>query len=91
MKVVSFSSGSGENCYGRIDGSRFFIGKRVTYDGRTCLESVRGAANQRYTADPYRADFGYWAEFLFPTSVCERGLFHTLNTYARVRFTSTAF
>lgn len=91
MKIVSFSLEAGNNYFAKIDGQRFFVGQRITYEGLKGLVNLRGTATQRYSADIYRNAYGYWADFIYPTSVCEGGLFHTLNTYDRARFTFTAF
>ena len=87
MKVISFSLEEGNKYYGRIDGQRFFIGKRVPYNGRKGLTNLSGTAAQRYNPDEYRPALGFWADFIQPTAAAEGGLFHTLNTYDRARFT----
>lgn len=91
MKIVSFSLEAGNQYHARVDGTKFFVGQRVSYDGRKGLSNLRGGASQRYSPDPFRPAHGFWADFIHPTSVCEGGLFHTLNTYDRARFTFTAF
>lgn len=52
------------------------------------LVNTRGVAADRYDRALFNtgAD-GLWADFIFPTSVAEGGLFHTLNSYDRARFT----
>lgn len=90
MKLVSFSLEQGNQYYGRIDGQRFYIGSRVSYEGGKGLSNLRAVAGQKYDRAAYRAEFGFWADFIHPTAVCESGLvFHTLNTYDRARFTFT--
>lgn len=87
MKVVSFSLEQGNRYFGRIDGQRFAIGRRVSYEGRKGLMNVSGTAAQRYDRSQYRATHGFWADFIHPTATAEGALFHTLNTYDRARFT----
>ena len=87
MKVVSFCLEQGNKYYGKIDGQRFFIGTRVSYEGNKGLMNVSGAAAQRYDRSTYRPTFGFWADFIHPTATAEGALFHTLNTYDRAHFT----
>jgi hypothetical protein len=87
MKVVDFSLEQGNKYFGRIDGKRFLIGTRVPYQGLKGLRNLSGTAAQRYDPAEFRAAHGFWADFLQPTAAAEGGLFHTLNTYDRARFT----
>jgi len=88
MKVVSFSLEQGNRYFGRVDGGpRFFIGRRVPYEGGKGLMNVEGSAAQTYDRNACRATHGFWADFIHPTAVAEGGLFHTLNTYDRALFT----
>jgi hypothetical protein len=87
MKVVSFSLEQGSKYFGKIDGSRFFIGSRVSFDGGKGLMNAKGTAAQKYDRNVYRDKFGFWADFIHPTAMAEGALFHTLNTYDRARFT----
>jgi hypothetical protein len=87
MKIVSFSLEQGNKYYGKIDGERFFIGSRVSYEGGKGLMNVRGTSAQKYDRSSYRATFGFWADFIHPTAMAEGGLYHTLNTYDRAHFT----
>jgi hypothetical protein len=48
MKVVSLSLEDGNKHYGKIDGTRFYIGSRVTYAGNKGLMNVRGTPAQKY-------------------------------------------
>lgn len=87
MKIVSFSLEQGNKYYGRIDGQRFYIGSRVSYEGNKGLMNVSGTLQQRYERSTYRSQFGFWADFIHPTAIAEGALFHTLNTYDRAQFT----
>lgn len=87
MKIVSFSLENGNKYYGKIDGTRFFIGSRVSYDGGKGLMNITGKPEQRYARSQFRDKFGFWADFIHPTAMAEGGLFHTLNTYDRAHFT----
>lgn len=89
MKVVNFSLESGNRYYGKIDGNRFLIGTRVSYEGLKGLMNVSGTAGQKYDRAAFRPAHGFWADFIHPTAMVEGGLYHTLNTYDRARFTFT--
>ena len=89
MKNVSFSLENTNEYYGRIDGQRFFIGKRVSYEGNKGLANTRGNSILKYNRFNYQPEFGFWADFIHPTSVAEGGFYHTLNTYDRAHFTFT--
>lgn len=87
MKVVSFSLEQGNKYFGKIDGTRFFIGSRVPYEGGKGLMNAIGTAAQRYDRATFRTKHGFWADFIHPTAMAEGALFHTLNTYDRAHFT----
>lgn len=87
MKVVSFSLEEGNKYFGRIDGTRFFIGSRVPYQGGKGLVNARGTPAQKYSRAQFRDHHGFWADFIHPTASAEGALFHTLNTYDRACFT----
>ena len=87
MKVVSFSLEQGNKYFGKIDGTRFYIGSRVSYEGGKGLMNVSGTPSQKYDRAQFRATFGFWADFLHPTAMAEGALYHTLNTYDRAHFT----
>lgn len=44
MKMVSFSLIQGNKYFGKVDGTRFFIGLRVTFQGNKGLMNVQGTA-----------------------------------------------
>ena len=87
MKIVSFSLEQGDKYFGEIDGTRFFIGNRVTYKGNKGLMNISGVASQKYERAAFRPTFGFWADFIHPTAMAEGALYHTLNTYDRAHFT----
>jgi len=87
MKIVSFSLEQGNKYFGKIDGTRFFIGSRVSYEGGKGLLNVSGTSEQKYDRAAFRPIYGFWADFIHPTAMAEGGLFHTLNTYDRAHFT----
>lgn len=87
MKLVSFTLEQGNKYFGQIDGTRFFIGSRVSYEGNKGLMNVTGSAGQRYDRSQFRQKYGFWADFIHPTAMAEGALYHTLNTYDRARFT----
>ncbi len=87
MKVVNFSLEEGNKYFGKIDGTRFFIGSRVPYQGGKGLVNARGTPTQKYSRAQFRDHYGFWADFIHPTATAEGALFHTLNTYDRACFT----
>lgn len=89
MKLVSFSLEQGNKYFGKIDGARFFIGSRVSFEGNKGLMNVSGTSAQRYDRAEFRPVHGFWADFIHPTAMAEGALYHTLNTYDRAHFTFT--
>lgn len=87
MKVINFSLEQGNKYFGKVDGQRFFIGRRVPYEGGKGLMNVEGSFAQTYDRNAFRPSFGFWADFIHPTAMAEGALFHTLNTYDRALFT----
>lgn len=87
MKVVSFTLEGGNKYFGKIDGTRFFIGNRVPFEGGKGLMNIKGTAEQKYDRSKFRSKFGFWADFIHPTAMAEGALYHTLNTYDRAHFT----
>lgn len=87
MKIVNFSLEQGNKYYGKIDGQRFYIGSRVSYEGGKGLMNLDGTASQKYDRLAFRPTFGFWADFIHPTAAAEGALYHTLNTYDSARFT----
>lgn len=87
MKVVSFSLEEGNKYYGKIDGARFFIGSRVSYEGGKGLMNLTGTSAEKYDRSVFRPTFGFWADFIHPIGIAEGALYHTLNTYDRAHFT----
>ncbi|GAA4400414.1 hypothetical protein GCM10023187_13590 [Nibrella viscosa] len=87
MKIVSFSLEQGNKYFGNIGGTRFFIGARVPFEGGKGLMNVSGNAAQKFNRADFRETYGFWSDFIHPTAMAEGGLYHTLNTYDRARFT----
>jgi hypothetical protein len=76
------------------NGAAFFIGYETNYHDKSANEDFSGLYNVPTSALPKlvyspgdAAQFGFWAEFISPTSRCEGGNYLTLNTYDRARFT----
>lgn len=73
----------------------FFVGYQTSYTDKTTGEDFEGlynvptAALPKFLYDPgtFRNIYGFWADFIWPTSRCEGGNFLTLNTYDNARFT----
>lgn len=87
MKIVGFSLEEGTKYFGKIDGTRFFIGRRVPFDGGKGLMNLVGTPAQKYNREDFRATHGFWADFIHPTAMAEGALYHTLNTFDRAHFT----
>jgi len=87
MKIVNFSLEHGNKYFGKIDGIRFFIGSRVSFEGGKGLMNVSGTSTQKYDRAVFRTIYGFWADFIHPTAMAEGALYHTLNTYDRAHFT----
>lgn len=71
-------------------GPRFFVARRVSYEGRVGLYNVfPGSPLQKLDFDPknYVDQFGFWVRFISPTAGCEGRNFLTLNSYDRAAFT----
>lgn len=68
-------------------GSRFPVGRRVSYQGMVGITNDGAGTGARYAAADYPNE-GHWAPFLSPTALCESSAFMTnLNTYDSARFT----
>jgi hypothetical protein len=87
MKIVEFNLEQGNKYFGKIDGTRFFIGSRVPFQGGKGLMNLKGTSVQRYNREEFRGTHGFWADFIHPTAMAEGALYHTLNTYDRAHFT----
>lgn len=71
-------------------GPQFFVGRRVPYEGNIGLYNIFGGSKLEklnYAAADFAAPFGFWAEFIEPTAMCEGRNFLTLNTYDSAAFT----
>ena len=69
------------------NGPAFFVGSDVRYENRRGLMNTTPGTDI-YTPDAYREQFGFWADIITPTAICEsKGSFHCLNTYDRAAFT----
>lgn len=87
---------SDKTFFARASGAaKFFVGRHVAYIDRASGESFEGLFNVPsrelpkllYSASDFRGAYGFWADFVAPTALCEGGNFLTLNTYDRARFT----
>jgi peptidoglycan hydrolase-like protein with peptidoglycan-binding domain len=86
-KVVALSLEPGNRYFASIDGSKFFVGSRVSFGTNKGLMNAAGTPAQRYDRGEFRAQYGFWADFIHPTAMAEGALFHTLNTYDIAHFT----
>jgi hypothetical protein len=87
-KVVSLER-EGQRYFATIDGgARFFVGSDVRYLGQRGLMNTSDVSGTPYNPSEYRGRFGFWADFIYPTALCESGgYFQRLNTYDQARFT----
>ena len=87
-KVVSLQR-EGQRYFATIDGGqRFFVGSDVRYLSHRGLMNTSDASGTPYNPEEYRHRFGFWADFIYPTALCESGgYFQRLNTYDRAGFT----
>ncbi len=80
----------GSHFFSRADGGpKFEIGRQVHFQDNIGLANDNFALGRQfvYKADDHRQGFGFWADFIEPTAICEGRSFLTLNTYDRARFT----
>lgn len=71
-------------------GPKFYIGSDVVYQGNHGLSNLQQIPGLIYDPATYDTQFGFWADFVYPTAMCEsQGSFHCLNTYDRAAFTFT--
>ncbi len=69
---------------------KFYVGSEVVYQGNHGITNLQMVAGQVYDPTNYTAKYSFWADFIYPTAMCEsNGLFHCLNTYDRAAFTFT--
>jgi hypothetical protein len=87
-RIVSLER-EGQRFFARVDGGpRFFVGSDVFFAGHRGLMNIRDASGSPYKPADYRDRFGFWADFIYPTALCESsGFFQRLNTYDAARFT----
>ena len=80
----------GKQFSSRADGgNKFAIGTLARFHGNVGLANDNFSLGKQflYRASDHRATFGFWADFIEPTAICEGQSFLTLNTYDRARFT----
>ncbi|MBI3209741.1 MAG: hypothetical protein HYZ37_12700 [Candidatus Solibacter usitatus] len=83
----------GDRYLATVDGGApFEVARRVTYKGASPTVGLSNlkTPGAKYDAAAYRAQFGFWADFIVPTCMAEsNGAFNCLNTYDRAFFTFT--
>jgi len=80
----------GRKWFAQMDsGSEFFVGREVPYKANWGLTNYSDDSAGLYKPAIYRAQYGFWADFIYPTVVCESngGHFNCLNTYDSAYFT----
>lgn len=92
-KLVAFTQ-EGNKFYATVDdGPRFYTGSKVIYKNTQAgMESVGlmnlSTAGPSYDPAIHRPQQGIWADFVYPTCLCEsQASFQCLNTYDRAYFT----
>lgn len=85
--VVRRAGSAKPKWYATVDGgAEFYVGGESKYKTYRGLSNY--SAGARYSPDDYRGTYGFWANFIYPTVMCEsNGYFHCLNTYDRAYFT----
>lgn len=72
------------------DEAKFFVGRRVPYEGNIGLYNIFGGSKVEklnFSAADFKTTQGFWAEFIEPTALCEGRNFLTLNSYDAAAFT----
>jgi hypothetical protein len=80
----------GDQFFSRPDGgAKFAIGRLARFHGNLGIANDNFPLGRQFTykADDFRQGFGFWADFIEPTAICEGRSFLTLNTYDRACFT----
>jgi hypothetical protein len=80
----------GDQFFSRPDGAaKFAIGRLARFHGNLGIANDNFPLGRQfiYKADDFRQGFGFWADFIEPTAICEGRSFLTLNTYDRACFT----
>jgi hypothetical protein len=66
----------------------FFVGFNTHYNGTTGIYNIQKTPNLLYVSNNYVGEYGFWANFISPTSNAEsNNSFICLNTYDRAYFT----
>ena len=75
--------------FGKIDDEPEFLVGRESFFQKQNGRGLSLYDGLKYNPDDYRADYGFWADFIYPTSFCEseQGFFNALNTWDRAHFT----
>src|SRR5882672_2908594 len=69
---------------------QFLVGTEIAYPKGGSLRGLYLTQDIGviYDRASYHADYGFWADFMYPSTQCEtRGHFRWLNTYDRAYFT----
>ncbi len=92
MAIHFTFSSNGKNQFGKtFDNATLFpIGFSTSYLGNLGLMNNKILEGCVYKPEEYTGEHGFWAHFIYPTSICEsQGSFLCLNTYDRAKFTFT--
>ncbi|MBK8564796.1 MAG: hypothetical protein IPN76_16030 [Saprospiraceae bacterium] len=92
MAIHFTFSNTGKNQFGKTfdNPAPFPIGFSTSYLGNLGLMHSKLIDGCVYKPEEYTEEHGFWAHFIYPTSICEsQGSFLCLNTYDRAKFTFT--
>lgn len=92
MAIHFTFSNSGRNQFANAfnEPNPFYLGFSTSYLRNEGMMHNKPTEGLIYNPADYEADYGFWAYFIHPTSLCEsQGSFLCLNTYDRAKFTYT--
>jgi len=89
VSVRKVNVGNERKWFATVDNEPEFVVGREAYFANQNGRGLTSYEGLKYNPDDYRAEYGFWADFIYPTACCESvaGFFNTLNTYDRAYFT----
>ncbi|MEA2207073.1 MAG: hypothetical protein QOE77_3849 [Blastocatellia bacterium] len=89
VTVRKQTAGNAKKWFATIDDEpEFFVGREASYPPQGG-KGLSGYEGMKYKPEDYRAEYGFWADFILPTAFCEseQGFFNALNTWDKAYFT----